>query len=108
MVLRWRVDRDRSPLQGSALVGRFGDWSKGPWKDTVRVEVSYEIIESDGKKQRFQIITVIPKLSLNPNRDAAERVKFNLSKTVKPPKHFQVLSTTVEGETPFIHPAISW
>jgi len=88
-------------------MGKFGDWTKGPWKDTVRVKVAYEIIDGD-KKDRYDIITVVPKKSLNPNRDAAERARFNLSKTVKPPKHFQILSTTVEGKTPFIYPSKSW
>lgn len=88
-------------------MGRWGDWAKGAWKDTVRVEVSYEIIDGN-EKTRYTIVTVIPKKSLNFDRDAAERVKFNLSRTIKPPKHFQVLTTTVEGSTPFIHPSVSW
>lgn len=89
-------------------MGRWGDWAPGPWKDTVRVEVTYEVIKSSGGRTRNKIITVIPKKSLDPNRDAAERVRFNLSKTVRPPDHFQVLTTTVEGKIPFIHPSKSW
>ena len=90
-------------------MGRWGDWSKGPWKDTVRVEVSYEVVSPGGEAPlRYKIITVIPKKSLNYDRDAAERVRFNLSKTVVPPDHFQILTTTVEGEVPFFHPSVSW
>lgn len=89
-------------------MGRFGDWAKGPWKDTVRVKVSYEVVGSKEEKRRYEIITVIPKKSLDFNRDAAERVRLNLAKTVKPPNYFRILTTTVEGEVPFIHPKDSW
>lgn len=62
----------------------------------------------DGPEERYEIITVIPRKSLNYNRDAAERVRMKLSRTVEPPKLFRVVSTTVEGSTPFIHPKDSW
>lgn len=88
-------------------MGRFGDWTKGPWKDTVRVKVSY-IVKDAEKDTRYEIITVINKISLDYHRDAAERVIQKLSKTVRPPKLYRVVSTTVEGHVPFIHPWESW
>lgn len=89
-------------------MGRFGDWAKGPWRDTVRVKVSYEIVTISGRADRYEIITVVPKQSLNFNRDAKERVEKTLTRTVKPPDYFRILTTTVEGGVPFIHPAKSW
>jgi len=89
-------------------MGRFGDWAKGPWKDTVRVAVTYVVEEPGGTSQRFDIITVVPRASLNFHRDAAERVRSKLVRTVRPPKLFRVVSTTVEGHIPFIHPKDSW
>lgn len=88
-------------------MGRWGDWAKGPWKDTVRVSVAYVVVDGN-KEDRYEIITVISKDSLNYHRDAADRVKMKLAQTVKPPKLFRVVSTTVEGETPFIHPKDSF
>ena len=89
-------------------MGRWGDWAKGPWKDTVRVNVAYIVKDTDGTENRYEIITVINKISLDYRRDAAERVRMKLSQTVKPPKLFRIVSTAVEGEVPFIHPKDSW
>lgn len=89
-------------------MGRFGDWAKGPWKDTVRVKVAYLVKDVDETETRYEIVTVIDRNSLNYNRDAADRVMKDLSKTIKPPKLYRILSTTVEGETPFINPGVSW
>lgn len=88
-------------------MGRFGDWAKGPWKDTVRVQVGY-VVRDNEEDFRYEIITVIPRSSLDYHRDAADRVKRRLAKTVKPPKLFRVTSTTLEGGVPFIHPQESW
>jgi hypothetical protein len=89
-------------------MGRFGDWAKGPWKDTIRVKVAYVVEKPNGESTRYEIITVIPKKSLRPRRDAAERVTMKLSQTVKPPDLFRVVSTTIEGDVPLIHPKDSW
>lgn len=88
-------------------MGRFGDWAKGPWRETVRVAVAYIVRDGDDET-RHEIITTIPRKSLDFHRDAADRILAILSQTVRPPKLFRITSTTVEGGTPFIHPKDSW
>ena len=84
-------------------MGRWGDWAKGNWKETVRVKVAYQAGEPP---VRYEIVTVVPRKSLNYNRDAADRVRRDLAKARR--GEITVLTTEVEGEVPFIWAGHSW
>lgn len=77
-------------------MGRFGDWAKGHWRDTVRVKVYYE----DPAGVRRDIITTIPRSSLDYRRDAVDRILGDLKRAGR--SGVKILSTELEGEVPFI------
>ena len=60
-------------------MGRFGDWEKGVPKESVRVEVAYEV-KVDDKMVKGGVVIVVPRSSLNYERDAIERVNERLGR----------------------------
>ena len=76
-------------------MGRFGDWEKGAPKESVRVEVAYEV-KVDDKMVKGGVVIVVPRSSLNYERDAIERVNERLSRTGR---SYRILAVRVaDGE----------
>jgi hypothetical protein len=80
-------------------MGRFGDWEKGVPKESVRVEVAYEVRLNE-KMVKGGVVIVVPRSSLNYERDALERVNERLSRGGRA---YRILAVRVVDDAEKIH-----